>query len=71
MADASFYIVRPRSRRECLTLAFELGNLHVPVEITPDAFRVPADGPVDELLERMGLSPAPADRSDEAVPDRL
>jgi urease accessory protein UreE len=48
-------VARPRSRRECFALAIELGNLHVPVEITTDAILVAPDGPVEEVLERMGV----------------
>jgi urease accessory protein UreE len=49
------WLVRPRSRRELLTLCIELGNLHVPVEITGAQVRVAPDGPVQEVLERMNL----------------
>lgn len=47
--------IRPRSNRELFALALELGNLHVAVEITADEVLVAPDGPVEEVLERMGL----------------
>lgn len=49
-------VIRPRSNRELFVLALELGNLHVPVEITADEVRVASDGPVEEVLERMNLT---------------
>lgn len=48
--------IRTRSNRELFALALELGNLHVPVEITADAVLVGADGPVEEVLDRMNLA---------------
>lgn len=51
----SILIVRPRSNRELFALALELGNLHVPVEITDSEVLVAPDGPVEEILERMNL----------------
>ena len=50
------WVVRPRSNRELFALALELGNLHVPVEITSEEVLVGSDGPVAEVLERMGLT---------------
>ena len=49
------WAVRPRSNRELFALALELGNLHVPVEITSEELLVAPDGPVQEVLERMNL----------------
>jgi urease accessory protein UreE len=50
------WVVRPRSNRELFSLALELGNLHVPVEIMADEVLVAPDGPVEEVFERMGLN---------------
>lgn len=48
-------IVRPRSRHELLALALELGNLHAAVEIKENEVLVAPDGPVEEILERLGV----------------
>jgi len=48
-------IAKPRSALELGRLAFELGNLHVPAELTGNEIRVSPDGPVIEIIERLGI----------------
>jgi len=48
-------VVMPRSVTEFGRLAFELGNLHVPAELHHDEIRVSPDGPVIEVIERLGV----------------
>jgi urease accessory protein UreE len=50
------WVIRPRSNRKLFCLALELGNLHVPIEFEDDFMLVAPDGPVEEILERMGLT---------------
>jgi urease accessory protein len=37
-------------------LCYELGNLHVPVQIQNTWILTPADGPVEALMDRLGVS---------------
>jgi len=48
-------IVKPRTAAELGQLAFEFGNLHVPAELGHDEIRVLPDGPVAEVIERLGV----------------
>ena len=54
-APQSLLIARPRSGAELARLAFEIGNLHVPAEILDHEIRVLGDGPIEEVLERLGV----------------
>jgi urease accessory protein len=48
-------VVKPRSVTELGRLAFEFGNLHVPAELHHEEIRVSPDGPVIEVIERLGV----------------
>lgn len=50
---AEVMVARPASPRELALLAFEIGNLHAPAEITEHEIRVAPDGPLEELFERL------------------
>jgi urease accessory protein UreE len=50
------FIARPGTIEAMGKLALELGNLHVPVQIAGDALITPADGPAEEVLDRLGIS---------------
>ena len=53
--SSTILVLRPRSRQELLILALELGNLHASVTITGNEIFVVRDGPVEEVLERLGV----------------
>jgi urease accessory protein len=46
-------VAGPMTAHELASLAFELGNLHVPVEISDDEIRAAPDGPIMEVIERL------------------
>jgi urease accessory protein len=48
-------IVRPASALELATVAFEMGNLHVPIELSADRLAVPSSAAVEVALERLGV----------------
>lgn len=48
-------VVRPASRSEAAMTALELGNLHVPVEVSETEVLTPADGPAKGVLSRRGI----------------
>jgi urease accessory protein len=48
-------VARPLSAGSLALLAFELGNLHVPTELFDDEIRVAPNGPVTEVIERLGI----------------
>ena len=50
--EVEVIVARPGSAMDLATLAFEIGNLHIPVEIGESELYVIADGPIEELLER-------------------
>jgi urease accessory protein UreE len=47
-------VVTPDDRRRGLAIALELGNLHVPVQVTDDAIVLLPDGPGEGVLKRYG-----------------
>ncbi len=49
-------VVRPKDVQEMGVLACELGNLHVPVEVTPTELVVLSEGPTLEVLRRYQAS---------------
>ncbi|QOV87442.1 urease accessory protein UreE [Humisphaera borealis] len=49
-------VVRPASAREAALASLELGNLHVPVEVTDTEILTPADGPAMGALSRRGIA---------------
>ena len=49
-------VVRPKSPQEAALAALELGNLHVPVEITAAEILTPADGPAMGVLARRAIA---------------
>jgi urease accessory protein len=48
-------VARPRNPIEWAKLAYELGNLHVPIELLPDRLVTICDGPVEAALHRVGV----------------
>ena len=52
LIECEVIVTQPRDAREMAVLALELGNLHVPVEISGDALLTLPDGPVEAVLER-------------------
>lgn len=54
--ETEVLVARPRTFEETGVLALELGNLHVPTQVTPagELLFVP-DGPVEALLSRLGV----------------
>jgi urease accessory protein len=54
-SEKTLLVARPRSRAELARLAFEIGNLHVPAQITDDEISILPDGPVQEILDRLGI----------------
>jgi urease accessory protein UreE len=47
-------VARPRDPRRGWTIALELGNLHVPVEVSDDEIVLLPDGPGEGVLKRYG-----------------
>lgn len=56
-------VIRPRSMSEAAVLAAELGNLHLPLEVTERELLTPNDGPAIGILLRHGLRPETTRRS--------
>ncbi len=52
---AEVLVVRPRSLEEAALTTLELGNLHVPVEVTDSEILTPADGPPMGMLTKRGV----------------
>ncbi|HVT87649.1 MAG TPA: hypothetical protein VHD56_02255 [Tepidisphaeraceae bacterium] len=48
-------IARPRNSVEAISLAFELGNLHVPIEVSDDGIVTVDDGPVEAVFRKLGV----------------
>jgi urease accessory protein len=53
---ADVIIGRTMDAKELALLAFELGNLHVPIELTATEIAAPGDGPVLEAFEKSGIA---------------
>jgi urease accessory protein len=53
--DVETIVVRPTSLRQAAVVALELGNLHVPVQITEDAIVTLPDGPAEAALFKHGI----------------
>lgn len=49
-------VVRPRTLAEAALTSLELGNLHVPVEVSAKEILTPADGPAMGALWRRGIA---------------
>jgi urease accessory protein UreE len=49
-------------------LALELGNLHAPVQIADDALITLADGPAEEVLDRLAIPFSRCDHRFEPTP---
>jgi urease accessory protein len=49
-------VVHPRSAREALRVAFEVGNRHFTLAVDGDSLLVPDDVAMTQLLERLGVS---------------
>lgn len=50
-------VIRPADARQMAMLAAELGNLHLPLEVTETELLTPNDGPAVGVLMRYGLPP--------------
>jgi urease accessory protein len=48
-------VVRPRSPREALHVAYEVGSRHFALGVEDDLLLVPDDGMMEQLLERLGV----------------
>jgi urease accessory protein len=55
VAPCQLLVARPSDPRLFGLLVFEIGNLHIPAEIGANEVAVPADGPVQEICERLGI----------------
>lgn len=55
---AELLVVRCDLAELLAKLAYELGNLHVPVEIGAGELITPPDGPVEAAIENLGMKPA-------------
>jgi urease accessory protein len=49
------FIARPATLADMGKLAFELGNLHAPVQIAGDTLLTLADGPAEQVLDRLAI----------------
>jgi urease accessory protein len=49
-------VVRPATAVELATVAFEMGNLHVPIELSADRLVVPTSAAVEVALDRLGVA---------------
>lgn len=52
---ADVIVGRTGDTKQLALLAFELGNLHVPIELEADQIIAPLDGPVLEAFEKIGI----------------
>lgn len=48
-------VAYPRTSSEWAKASFELGNLHVPIQVLPDRLITLADGPTEAILCRLGI----------------
>lgn len=48
--------VEPRDHRECVTLAFEIGNRHFPLALDGETMLVPDDVALTQLFNRLNVS---------------
>ena len=48
-------VIRVHTLEESAAVAYEMGSLHCPVEITPEAIIIPADDAMEALLTRRGF----------------
>jgi urease accessory protein len=55
LLPANVLIAYPRNRIELIMLSFELGNLHVPVELAVDQLVTPGNFAVEGILDRLSI----------------
>jgi urease accessory protein len=55
LLPAEVITVRPGNTTEWCSVAYELGNLHVPIEMSSTEILIPRDGAVEALLERLAI----------------
>ena len=49
-------VIKPRDATESTTIAYELGNLHVPAQLCDGEIITIPDGPIEAILDRLGVS---------------
>jgi urease accessory protein len=53
---AELLIARSSDPLAIARLCYEMGNLHFPVQIQDNCILTPADGPIEALMDRLGVS---------------
>ncbi len=55
LLPANVFCIRPRNATESISTAFQLGNLHVPIQVDDTGFLVPCTDPVERMLLKFDL----------------
>jgi len=49
-------VASPKNSQELISVAFKLGDLHVPIQLIDDQILTPADGPSEAALHELGVA---------------